>query len=106
MGAMDLDSDFIKLANSIRQNVLGLNTQIVPNKVSQYNAKIVIDCCQICKKKTEEVHHIKAQELANDDNMIDTHHKNVTHNLIQLCHDCHQQVHNGNLEISGYIQTT
>ena len=28
------------------------------------------------------------------------------HNLIPLCHDCHQGAENGDLEIVGYVQTS
>ena len=36
---------------------------------------------------------------------IDNHHKNITHNLVQLCESCHHKVHNENLRIYGYHQT-
>ena len=104
--AMDLDPEFIQMANTIRQEIMGIKKNIVNRKTSQYNASIIIDSCQICQKDTEEVHHIKAQEIANENNMIEHHHKNVKHNLIQLCHQCHQDVHHGNLVIKGYIQTS
>ena len=104
--AMDLEPEFIQLANTIRKEIIGVKKQIIEKKTSQYNSSIIIDCCQICKKETEEVHHIKAQEIADENNMIDHHHKNVKHNLIQLCHNCHHEVHHGNLHIKGYIQTS
>jgi DNA mismatch repair protein MutS len=103
--AMDLDNEFIQLANSIRKDILHVN-DIVSKKKSQYNQKIIIDICGICNKKAEEVHHIKPQRDANKDNMIGNHHKNIKHNLITLCHLCHQQVENGDLEIMGYKQTS
>jgi len=103
--AMDLESSFIDLANCIRKEVLKIDKNIVPKKTSQYNANIIIDYCKICKEKAEEVHHIKPQCIANNSNMIDFHHKNIEHNLIPLCHKCHQQVENGDLTITGYIQT-
>ena len=49
---------------------------------------------------------MKPQAIADKDGFIDHHHKNAQHNLIQLCHDCHQKVENGDLEILGYIQTS
>ena len=104
--AMDLDKSFITLANEIRKEVLHIDTKIMSNKTSQYNSKIIMDKCKICSKKAEEVHHMKPQCDANEHNMIDNHHKNIQHNLIPLCHQCHQDVENGDLEISGYIQTS
>ena len=104
--AMDLNPQFIKLANTIRQEVLGVETSIVSKKTSQYNSKVIVDECKICGKKAEEVHHMKPQAIADKDGVIDHHHKNAQHNLIPLCHDCHQGAENGDLEIVGYIQTT
>ena len=69
--------------------------------MSKYNSEIIIDQCLICNNPTEEVHHIKEQELANDDNMIEHFHKNNLFNLVQLCYDCHQKVHYGDLRING-----
>ena len=37
--------------------------------------------------------------------IADHHHKNITHNLVQLCESCHHKVHNENLRIYGYHQT-
>ena len=104
--AMDLDKNFILLANEIRQEVLGISNDIVEKKSSQYNAKVILNQCKICGDKATEVHHMKPQAIADKDGFIDHHHKNAQHNLIQLCHDCHQKVENGDLEILGYIQTS
>ena len=38
--------------------------------------------------------------------MIGNYHKNVENNLVCLCKKCHNDVHNGNLEINGYIKTS
>merc|ERR1711907_467719 len=89
--AMDLDNEFIQLANDIRKQILNIDKNIIPKKTSQYNSNIIIDICELCKNKAEEVHHIKPQCIANKDNMIDSHHKNIEHNLITLCHKCHQR---------------
>jgi len=102
--AMDLDKEFIDLANTIRKDILQLN-DIVSKKQSQYNQDVIIDTCGVCNKKAEEVHHIKPQRDADKNNMIGIYHKNVKHNLIALCHMCHQKVENGNLDIMGYKQT-
>jgi len=104
--AMDLDNDFILLANQIRHEVLGISNNIIEKKSSQYNANVILNNCKICDSKADEVHHMKPQAIANTDGFIDHHHKNAQHNLIQLCHDCHQKVENGDLEILGYIQTS
>ena len=105
--AMDLDKDFINLANTIRQEVLNIDQKIILKKTSIYNNSIIMDKCRICRiKNALETHHIKPQKIADEHNMIDTHHKNIEHNLIPLCHECHQSVENGDLEITGYQQTS
>ena len=105
--AMDLDKEFINLANNIRQEVLNIDDKIISKKTSIYNNSIIMDKCRICKiKDALETHHIKPQKIADEYNMIDTHHKNIEHNLIPLCHECHQSVENGDLEITGYHQTS
>ena len=38
--------------------------------------------------------------------MIEHIHKNNKSNLVQLCDKCHNDVHNNNLIINGYIQTS
>lgn len=104
--AMGLDKKFIDTAIKIRKNLEGIKPDLVSNKTSKYNSDIVIDKCYICDKPTEEVHHIKEQELANKDNIIEYFHKNNLFNLVQLCYDCHQKVHHGNLYIKGYTNTS
>ena len=103
--AMNLDAEFIKCAEKIRKRILGQGETIVNDNVSVYNAKLVIDSCSVCGEETEEVHHIEEQHLANKDGMIDYFHKNKLFNLVQLCHNCHHQVHHGSLVIKGYRDT-
>ena len=66
---------------------------------------MVMDKCQICSSKSEHTHHIKEQKIANENNIIEHFHKNIKHNLVQLCESCHYKVHNGNLRIIGYEKT-
>ena len=104
--AMHLDEEFIQIADKIRKKIMGIDNTVIPNKRSEYNSKIIKDKCTICNKQTEEIHHIEEQHLANAEGMINHYHKNKLFNLVQLCHDCHQEVHNGNLLIKGYQQTS
>jgi len=104
--AMDLDEEFIGTANAIRKKLLGMDKNIIEDRVSSYNANVIISNCSICKGKTAEVHHIHEQHLANQDGMIDYFHKNNLWNLVQLCNKCHKDAHHGLLKIKGYITTT
>lgn len=104
--AMDLDNEFIENAYKIRNRLLEKNDKIVENKVSHFNSDVILGNCNICKDKTEEVHHISEQHLANEEGIIDNFHKNNVFNLVQLCSDCHNKVHHENLRITGYVDTS
>jgi DNA mismatch repair protein MutS len=104
--AMDLDGSFIDMANNIRRKILGKTNQIVDNSTSVYNPNIIKTVCTICKKPTDEIHHINEQHLADKNGMIGHFHKNSLFNLVQLCTGCHDAVHYGNLNISGYNMTS
>ncbi len=104
--AMDLDKKFIEKANQIRKKLMNLNKFIVNNNTSHFNSNIIISKCAICKKeKTDDIHHIQEQHLADRDGIIEDFHKNNLFNLVQLCKKCHHEVHHGNLIIEGYIST-
>lgn len=104
--SLDLDKDFLIMANKIRQNILGINPNIIDNKRSNYNSKLIVDKCKICGEKAVEVHHIKEQRTANEKGYIDNHHKNVLHNLVSLCSSCHDKIHNKEIDIDKYICTS
>ena len=104
--AMGMDTDFISYAKKI-QNKLESNSSIVTHKLSQYNPDIFMNECQICSKKEDlETHHIKDQQFADKYNMIDNHHKNIYHNLVPLCKECHLQVTNHKILVNGWKQTS
>ena len=105
--AMDMDSDFLKLSESIRKDLLGEKRQILEPKQSKYNSDVYIHNCLICDNDAEDVHHIKFQCEANNNKIIDDFLvKDNKSNLVPLCKICHNKVHNGNLEIYGYKQTS
>lgn len=105
--AMDLDKDFIEMADAIRREILELSKELLPVHKSKYNAKVIVNDCEVCDQKAEDVHHIKFQCSADGDNIIAGYiDKNTESNLVPLCKQCHNNVHHGNLEIRGYIQTS
>ena len=104
--SLDLESDFIKLANTIRQEILGINI-ILKNKKSKYNSKLIIDKCNICKSEdATETHHIRFQRDADDNGFIEHFHKNKKFNLVGLCESCHNSIHKGELEIGEAMLTS
>ena len=104
--AMGLDKEFISLARSVQLEVTGSDKNFLSDKQSNYNSDIVMDKCQVCFKNSEHTHHIKEQNTADKNNIINHFHKNTKHNLVPLCESCHHKVHNENLRIYGYIQSS
>lgn len=106
--SMELPEEFLYMANQIRQNILGLNKNIVEPKISKYNKEIFFDLCNICNKKTEEIHHIRQQKDADHKGIIKDEqiHKNIKSNLMNVCEDCHDKIHANLINIKGYVQTS
>lgn len=103
--SLDLDSNFLKTANEIRRKLIHTSDEIVRYKKSHYNSTIYKDECHICKKKAEDIHHIEHQANADENGMINGFHKNRAFNLVPLCKECHDAVHNNEFEIQGFVQT-
>lgn len=111
--AVGLNEDFITSAFNIRNRLLNKKSKVINTQKSKYNAKKIVDECEICKysptKKTDiplDVHHIEFQCTADDKNFTGHFHKNSKFNLVTLCKSCHQKVHSNSITILGYIQTT
>ena len=104
--AIGLPTDFISKAKKIQFELENESNTIIKQHKSQYNNNVYLDKCLVCKiNKAEETHHIKEQENADENNMIDHIHKNVKQNLAPLCKKCHLDVTHNNLVITGFIQT-
>ena len=100
--AMDLDRGVLEMANNIRKRLLNQSV-----KTSKYNSDLYVSRCEICKSTTQlEVHHIKFQCSADINKFIGHIHKDKKSNLVPLCNSCHNAVHNKDLEIFGYKQTS
>ena len=99
------DDDFIKNAKNIRNDLLHNQTEILTNKTSNYNNKLYVDCCSICGNNGNtyplDTHHIKEQHVFNE---YDSN-KDKLCNIVILCKTHHDMVHNGKLQINGYIDT-
>ena len=105
------DNEFIDLANIIKKEYENDNL-IINNKTSNYNSKVFMNECNICKDKDDlETHHIEFQINTDENGFIKTKgkqhiHKNHKSNLIVLCEKCHDKIHNNKLNISGIIETS
>ena len=54
----------------------------------------------------EDVHHISQRSLADEAGSIGHFHKDNKHNLIPLCKEHHNQIHDGKLHVNGFIMTS
>jgi DNA mismatch repair protein MutS len=105
--SLDLEKDFLDIANTVRQGILNIEKKIISetSNNNKYNREVYKDKCGICNEKAVEIHHINEQKNADVDGYINGRfHKNDKFNLVCLCEKCHDNVHNGTLDIKGYIQ--
>lgn len=105
--ALDLEPEFLIIANDIRHQVLGTDSNIIGYNKTKYNAQKFIDAnCALCGKKSSDVHHIDEQYKSDNKGFIDYFHKNSLFNLVCICEQCHQAVHSNHITIEGYKQTS
>ncbi len=110
---------FITIANQIKNDLLHLSNHVIPHKTSKYNAKLYLNKCSMCNKEYEyndsehtsnlDTHHIIHQASYRNNNLIpEQQHilKNQLSNLVTLCKDCHQKIHNDKLDIAGSVMTS
>lgn len=103
----------MKLAFEVRNEILDKqgDLSILTTKSSNYNARIIVDKCEICGSRGKDVghlhvHHIKFQCHADVDGNFERFHKNVDHNLVVLCESCHHNVHKSEINIVGFEMTS
>ena len=107
--SLHMDKDFIKMAYDIRRHLAGELGEIEllkQKKRSKYNKNLYLSKCALCDEYVEEVHHIKAQESANEYGQIEHFHQNHRFNLIPLCAKHHRMVHEGKITISGFVMSS
>ena len=94
--------DLIEKAFEIRNKLIGNEKKSI--KKSVYNAKKIVDKCQICgSTKQLEVDHVIGQCTTDDNGFLDdSRHKNHLSNLCILCHQCHLNKTLGKIKINGY----
>jgi DNA mismatch repair protein MutS len=97
---MKMPVEFISQAIKIR-NRLTNNREIISTKKSRYNTSIYMNECYICKdsKNRLETHHIIFQSQLKGEG------KNYKNNLLVICENCHDNIHNGKLHIEKISET-
>jgi DNA mismatch repair protein MutS len=107
--SLHMDKEFLKMAQTIRENLDHSGSEIKKlrtQKSSKYNKDLFLAKCALCDENVEDVHHIVQQKEANEDGHIDHFHKNHKYNLIPLCKKHHTMVHEGKINISGFVMTS
>ena len=106
--SLHMDKAFITTAEEIRDNLNHNGSDIKKlrkQKSSKYNKALYLSRCALCEENVEDVHHIAAQNEANNSGQIEHFHKNHKYNLIPLCKKHHHLVHKGKIHISGFVMT-
>ena len=107
--SLHMDSDFLDTANTIRKRLANDFDELellVKKKTSKYNKELYVTKCIICGAVAEDVHHISQRSLADKAGFIGHFHQNHKHNLIPLCKEHHNQIHEGKLRVDGFIMTS
>jgi DNA mismatch repair protein MutS len=107
--SLHMDREFLNVANEIRKRLSDDYTKIerlTHKNSSKYNSNLYTSTCTICGRACDDVHHIVEQSKANSDGFIG--HINVNHkyNLIPLCKLHHKMVHDGTININGFVTTS
>ena len=69
--AMDMGNDFISTAREIQFNLTDTSPKLINPKRSRYNSEVYMDLCAVCKKNAEHTHHMKEQNTADENGMIE-----------------------------------
>lgn len=98
--SVDIDNKFIENANSIRRKLIDDDGLIINNKISRYNAQVVLTQCLLCDGRDDlQTHHLAEQSNADDSKFINYFHKDSKFNLVSLCKQCHQKLHASKMTI-------
>jgi DNA mismatch repair protein MutS len=104
-----MDAEFLDGANKIRKRLSNDFDELellVKKRSSKYNKDLYVTTCVICGAKAEDVHHIAHQSSANARGFIGHVPVNHRHNLIPLCREHHREIHEGKLQVKGFVMTS
>ncbi|MFT7860562.1 MAG: DNA mismatch repair protein [Sulfurimonas sp.] len=107
--SLHMDEEFLGMANNIRKRLANDFDELellVKKKKSKYNKDLYVTKCVICGAPAEDVHHIQHKSLADSAGFIGHVHKDHKHNLIPLCKEHHNQIHDGKIKVDGFMMTS
>jgi DNA mismatch repair protein MutS len=95
-----LTDDFLTAAYKIRNKYFPDCKGELSKQSSHFNTKKIKGVCEYCNENLcEEIHHIEPQKNADVNGFIDTFHKNHLGNLLSVCKNCHDKIHNDHLSL-------
>ncbi len=107
--SLHMDSEFLDNANKIRKRLANDFDELellVKKRTSKYNKELYVNKCVICGAIAEDVHHISHQSSADRAGFIDHFHQNHKSNLIPLCKEHHKAIHEGKINVKGFMMTS
>ena len=105
--ALHLPEQFLYRAHEIRMKYNDKTKNVLDESGSHYNSHKLGGLCEICKKKRGiDTHHLQHQKSANKNGFIGSFHKNHKANLMTLCKDCHNKIHDNDYEYVKVKTTT
>ena len=107
--SLHMDREFLSVANDIRKRLTDDYDKVerlTHKKTSKYNKDVFASTCVICGRACDDVHHIKEQARANKDGFIEHINANHKYNLIPLCKLHHKMVHEGKINVNGFVATS
>ena len=104
--SLNLSDEFLMRAHYLRIKYNKMHKSVLEQNVSKYNSdKLKGGMCEICKSNiASEIHHLEYKKDAIDDFIINKNTKNtfaINHpaNLINICEDCHNNIHKNNTKL-------
>jgi DNA mismatch repair protein MutS len=107
--SLHMDSDFLEAANKIRKRLANDFDELellAKKRTSKYNKELYVTKCVICGGVAEDVHHISKQSLSDKSGFIGHFHQDHRSNLIPLCKEHHKAIHDGKIDVKGFIMTS
>lgn len=103
--SMSLPNSLLDTANKLRNKYFNTETSVSQMTPSRYNANKLKGDCEKCGNKGIDVHHMEYQENADENGFIRHFKKNNNANLINVCKECHDNIHRNGI-ILKKVKTT
>jgi len=101
--SLNLADEFLTRAHYLRIKYNKMYKSVLEQTASKYNSeKLKGGSCEICKSKVaSEIHHLEYKKDAIDDFIINKNTFSINHpaNLINICEDCHNDIHKNNKKL-------